>query len=86
MHKVKAGKAYEDFVLTNPYEVDLIIWGPKSQFKKPKGCNRGSIREVGIVDIGHPDFCEHGCKIYRCDCCGAEQVIHNRIYGCKKGL
>ena len=34
--------------------------------------------EVGLSSCGF------GCKIYRCHC-GAETIIHNRVYGCPEG-
>lgn len=35
-------------------------------------------REVRMSD------CDHGCKIYGCEKCGRERLIHNRMYGCRK--
>jgi hypothetical protein len=28
--------------------------------------------------------CDNGCKIYGCEKCGRERLIHNRMYGCRK--
>lgn len=28
--------------------------------------------------------CDHGCKVYRCDYCHVDQVIHSLSYGCQR--
>ena len=27
--------------------------------------------------------CRYGCKVFRCRVCGAEQEVHNPLYGCR---
>lgn len=39
----------------------------------------GQYRETGISD------CMYGCKVYTCECCGHQKIIHSRTYGCSKG-
>jgi len=41
-------------------------------------CDSRTIKEVRIAT---PSECATGCKWYRCEC-GAEALLHNRMYGC----
>ncbi len=42
------------------------------------GCPHTNRSEVGITNT-----CDHGCKIHRCDRCGALTTQHSPVYGCR---
>ncbi|MFI6163983.1 DUF6284 family protein [Micromonospora haikouensis] len=42
-------------------------------------CHGHLLVEVGMAGCGY------GCKILRCQACGAEQVSHRAVYGCPAG-
>ncbi len=40
--------------------------------------------DLNLVEVGMSD-CEFGCKIWRCESCGVDQVLHSATYGCRTG-
>lgn len=45
-----------------------------------------NVREIGMVGhYGNSKNCGYGCKIVKCDGCGAIFESHRRVYGCNKG-
>lgn len=45
-----------------------------------------NVVEVGMVGhYGNSEDCGHGCKIVKCETCGAVFESHRSVYGCRKG-
>lgn len=43
-----------------------------------------NMREIGMVgQYKGTEDCGYGCKVYKCETCNEEMVIHNATYGCK---
>jgi hypothetical protein len=43
-----------------------------------------NMREIGMVGrYKNTEDCGYGCKVYKCETCGEERVMHNATYGCK---
>ena len=48
---------------------------------RPAGRNAHS-HDLNLTEVRMSD-CEYGCKVWRCESCGEEQVQHSATYGCR---
>lgn len=39
------------------------------------------VHDLNLVEVRMSD-CEFGCKVWRCESCGEEMVLHSATYGC----
>lgn len=49
----------------------------------PAGRNAHS-HDLNLTEVRLSD-CEFGCKVWRCESCGEEMLIHSATYGCPGG-
>ena len=40
------------------------------------------VHDLNLVEVRMSD-CEFGCKVWRCESCGEETVLHSPMYGCR---